>query len=185
MADDPMLAALVYVSGEGAVIGRLAERAGAAGLGVAGMIQEDDRRPDRSRCDMTLIDLASGEKIPLSEDRGRDARGCRLDATALEAAAGLALAGLDGEVLPDLVVLSKFGKQEAEGRGFRQVVEKAVGLGVPVLVGVTVDQIEGFRAFGGGLERIFETVAEAEAAIAALARTVRERRGETPFGGIG
>lgn len=179
MADDPMLAALVYVSGEGAVIGRLAARARAAGLRVAGMIQEDDPRPDRTRCDMTLVDLASGDRIRLSEDRGRDARGCRLDATALEAAAGLALAGLDGAVPPDLLVLSKFGKQEVEGRGFRQVVEKAVGLGVPILVGVTAEQIDGFRAFGGGLERVFETVEAAEAAIAALARTVDERRGET------
>ena len=167
---DPVLAAFVYATGEGAVIGRFADGARAAGLAVAGMIQEDERRPDRRRCDMTLVDLGSGRRIGLSEDRGKDTRGCRMDHAALEEAAGLALAALDGERLPDLLVLSKFGKREIEGRGFRQVVEKAVELGVPLLVGVTADHVEGFRAFGGGFETITEDPAEVEALIADVAR---------------
>lgn len=167
---EPLLAALLYPTGEGAILGRLAEAARAAGLVVAGMIQHDERRPDRRRCDMSLVDLTSGRRIPLSEDRGRDTRGCRMDHAALEEAAGLALAALDGARPPDLLILSKFGKREIEGHGFRQVVEKAVERGVPLLVGVTADHVAGFRAFGGGYETIFETVGEAEAAIAALTR---------------
>ncbi|MBV5263410.1 DUF2478 domain-containing protein [Pinisolibacter aquiterrae] len=173
--DDPILAALVYSTGEGAVMGRLAEAALGLGLDVAGMIQHDERRPDRRRCDMTLVDLGSGRKIPLSEDRGKDTRGCRMDHAALEEAAGLALAALSGETLPDLLVLSKFGKREIEGHGFRQVVERAVELGVPLLVGVTADHVEGFRAFGGGLEQVVETVEAAAALIEDLARTKTAR----------
>ncbi len=170
---DPILAAFVYTPGEGAVVGRFADGARAAGLAVSGMIQHDESRPDRRRCDMTLVDLGSGRRIPLSEDRGRDTRGCRMDHAALEEAAGLALAALDGERLPDLLVLSKFGKREIEGRGFRQVVEKAVERGVPLLVGVTAENVEGFRAFGGGLETILDDPATVEALIADLA----DRRG--------
>lgn len=169
MSDEPILAALVYATGEGATVGRLAERARAAGLAVAGMIQHDDRRPDRRRCDMTLVDLTSGRRIALSEDRGRDTRGCRMSYAALEDAAGSALAALDGDALPDLLILSKFGKREIEGHGFRQVVERAVELGVPLLVGVTADHVAGFRDFGGGYEAVFEDRAEAEALIASLA----------------
>lgn len=173
--DEPMLAALIYPTGEGAVMGRLAETALGLGLDVAGMIQHDERRPDRRRCDMTLVDLGSGTKIALSEDRGKDTRGCRMDHAALEEAAGLALAALSGESLPDLLVLSKFGKREIEGHGFRQVVEKAVELGVPLLVGVTADHVAGFRDFGGGLETVVDTVEAVEALIGALARAKAAR----------
>jgi nucleoside-triphosphatase THEP1 len=169
MTNEPILAALVYPTGEGAILGRIAQAALDAGLEVAGMIQHDERRPDRRRCDMTLVDLTSGRRIALSEDRGKDTRGCRMDHAALEEAAGLALAALSAERLPDLLILSKFGKREIEGHGFRQVVETAVDRGVPLLVGVTADHVEGFRAFGGGLERVFTEVGEVEAMIGGLA----------------
>ena len=167
---EPILAALVYATGDGAVMGRLAEAALGLGLDVAGMIQHDERRPDRRRCDMTLVDLGSGRRIALSEDRGKDTRGCRMDHAALEEAAGLALAALEGESRPDLLVLSKFGKREIEGHGFRQVVERAVELGVPLLVGVTADHVDGFRDFGGGLETVVATVDAARVLIEDLAR---------------
>ncbi len=167
----PGLVALTYATGEGAVMGRVVEAARAAGLTIVGMLQKDERRPDRRRCDMTLVDLTTGLEIALSQDRGRDARGCRLDHAALEDAAGRALARLEAGPMPDLLILSKFGKREIEGHGFRQVVETAVAQGVPVLVGVTADHVEGFRAFGGGLETVVETVEDAEAIVAALAAT--------------
>ena len=152
MADghaDVGLAAVVYGVGEGAVVARLAAAAQARGLRLAGMIQKDDRRPDRRRCDMRLVDLDSGTEIPISQDRGREARGCRLDHGALEVAAGLALRSLAAVPPPDLLVLSKFGKREIEGHGFRQLIERAVDAGVPVLVGVGEEQVEGFAAFAG------------------------------------
>jgi nucleoside-triphosphatase THEP1 len=162
MADQPsMLTALLYAQGEGAVIGRLAEVAQARGLRVAGMVQKDERRPDRRRCDMSLVDLASGTEIPISQDRGRDARGCRLDHGALEEAAALAMRALDADPLPDLLVLSKFGKREIEGHGFRQMVERAVELGVPVLVGVGSEHVAGFRDFAGEYGIVLDHESEA------------------------
>lgn len=170
MSEPAMLTALLYPTGEGAVIGRLAEAARARGLTVAGMVQKDERRPDRRRCDMSLVDLASGTEIPISQDRGKDARGCRLDHGALEEAAALAARALDAASLPDLLVLSKFGKREIEGHGFRQLVEKAVELGIPVLVGVGADHVEGFLAFAGDYGRVVDSEVLVLAEIAAMRR---------------
>ena len=165
----PGLVALTYATGEGAVMGRVVEAARAAGLTIVGMLQKDERRPDRRRCDMTLVDLTTGLEIALSQDRGRDARGCRLDHAALEDAAGRALARLEAGPMPDLLILSKFGKQEIAGRGFRQVVEKAIDREVPVLVGVGAENVPGFSDFGGGLEAVVETLAAAQAIVARIA----------------
>lgn len=166
VAELPPLVAITYATGEGAVMGRVVAAAEAAGLRLAGMLQKDERRPDRRRCDMTLIDLATGREIALSQDRGRDARGCRLDHAALEDAAGHVATRLEAEPRPDLLILSKFGKREIEGHGFRQAIERAVDLGIPVLVGVTADHVDGFRAFGGGLEEVVGGVDEIVASIA-------------------
>lgn len=167
-----MLVALVYGQGEGAVVGRVAQAARAAGLALAGMIQKDERRPERRRCDMALVDLASAREIAISQDRGKDARGCRLDHGALEEAAGLVMASLAAIPPPQALILSKFGKREIEGHGFRQVVEQAVERGVPVLVGVGVEHVEGFRAFAGE----YGTVIESEDAARAWLATLAERR---------
>ncbi len=162
------LVALVYAQGEGAVIGRMAEIARDRGLVAAGMIQKDERRPERRRCDMSLVDLASGTEIPISQDRGKEARGCRLDHGALEEAAALAARALDATRLPDLLVLSKFGKREIEGHGFRQLVERAVELDIPVLVGVGEEHVEGFAAFAGDYGTILRAEAEVGAWLAGL-----------------
>lgn len=98
---------------------------------------------------MEVEELASGIVLQLSEDRGREARGCRLDRGALSETAALISASLQNE--PELVILNKFGKLEAEGRGLRDTLADAVLLGVPIVVGVPYRNIEQWRAFAEGL----------------------------------
>jgi len=133
------LAAIKYDSSGGALVDEvLAEVAlvlKSNGVTVAGAIQWNEPVPDRRRCSMTLEDLASGRRILASEDRGPHARGCHLNASALEEAALLAEASIEPSVA--LVIINRFGKQEAEGRGFRQAIEAAILLDRPVLVGVS------------------------------------------------
>jgi len=171
MADGevPMLVALRYGPRGGAVIDRLVASAKARGLGVVGMVQKNEERPGRSKCDMTVVDVTSGREILISESRGEGARGCRLDTGALEEASALMIAGLEAATPPDLLILSKFGKQEIAGRGFRQAVEKAIDLGVPVVVGVADESLPGLRDFGGGLETVVETIEAADAIVARIA----------------
>jgi hypothetical protein len=49
------------------------------------------------------------------------------------------------------VIVNKFGKHEAEGRGFRGLIAEALGLGVPVLVGVNHLNAPRFQTFCEGL----------------------------------
>jgi nucleoside-triphosphatase THEP1 len=120
-----------------------------SGITVAGIVQQNLARPDRAKCDMRVEELASGRMLQLSEDRGREARGCRLDQGALAEAAALLSAALrEG---PQIVLLNKFGKHEAEGRGLRDVLAETVELGIPLIVGVPFRNIERWRSFAGPL----------------------------------
>jgi hypothetical protein len=98
---------------------------------------------------MEVEELASGIVLQLSEDRGREARGCRLDRGVLSEAVALVSASLENQ--PELVILNKFDKVEAEGRGFRDTLADAVQLGVPIVIGVPYRNIDQWRAFTEGL----------------------------------
>src|ERR1019366_6671783 len=120
-----------------------------AGIAVAGIVQHNQFIRDRAKCDMEVEELASGTVLQLSEDRGKEARGCRLDRAALSEAAALLSASLENG--PELVIVNKFGKLEAEGRGLRDTLADAVQLGVPIVIGVPYRNIEQWRAFTEGL----------------------------------
>ena len=146
----PILA-IVYSDGLAAdrIISDLGYKIRDAGIAVAGIVQHNKFIRDRTRCDMEVEELASGIVLQISEDRGKEARGCRMDRGALLEAAGLLSASLESE--PDILIINKFGKLEAEGRGLRETLSDAVQLGVPIVVGVPYRNIEQWRAFAGGL----------------------------------
>ncbi len=120
-----------------------------AGLTVAGLVQLNTFVRNPSKCDMAVEELFSGTVLQLSEDRGPEARGCRLDRSILAAASALLLDALSEN--PDILVLNKFGKIEAEGTGLRDVLAKAVELGVPIIVGVPFRNLDQWRNFVGDL----------------------------------
>lgn len=119
------------------------------GLRLCGTIQVNTERGDGRHCDMDLMVLPDGPALRISQDRGRWARGCRLDAGSLEMAVGQVGGTLD--MGADLMIINKFGKHEAEGRGFRAVIGAALDIGVPVLVGLNPLNREAFDKFSGGL----------------------------------
>ena len=128
---------------------RLAERARRAGLRLAGALQRDEPPPGRRRCDMVLTDLASGLRTPISRDRGDLAAGCRLDQGALTEAAERVERSIR-DAPPDLVILNKFGKAEAElGGGMRDAIAAALEAGIPVLIGVAPAYAPALRDFAG------------------------------------
>lgn len=119
------------------------------GLRLCGTIQINTERGDGRHCDMDLMVLPDGPALRISQDRGKWARGCRLDAGSLELAVAQVAGALDAGA--DLMVINKFGKHEAEGRGFRSVIGAALDRGVPVLVGLNPLNREAFDTFAGGL----------------------------------
>ena len=121
------------------------------GCKLAGLVQHNTPRPGRSRCDMILEELASGELLGISQDRGPLARGCALDVDQLLKAMQIVRAALDAR--PDLVILNKFGKTEAEGAGFRPLIAEAIEAGLPLLIAVPWRNIESWRLFAGAMAR--------------------------------
>ncbi|WP_448954955.1 DUF2478 domain-containing protein [Labrys neptuniae] len=124
------------------------------GMRLAGLIQRSQPKPDRLKCDMHLLDLATGVLHGISDDRGPHARGCVLNTDRLLRACATAEAGLSGQT--DLLVLCKFGKAEVEGGGFRALIAKAFELSIPVLIGVPLVNLPPFREFSGGFARVIE-----------------------------
>lgn len=142
-----------YVSQTGrgasdAVLAEVAALLTAQGLQLAGTVQSNAERPDRAVCDMDVRVLPDGPSFRISQDLGNHAKGCRLDPGALELAVAAATARLDGA---DLLIINKFGKLEAEGRGFCALIADALGRGIPVLVGVNGLNRAAFERFAGGL----------------------------------
>ncbi|MBE0454386.1 MAG: DUF2478 domain-containing protein [Roseovarius sp.] len=124
----------------------------AQGRTLAGVLPEPCITPDRHACDMDLIDLASGARLNISQKLGQHSTGCRLDGAAIEAAAMVVADGLATTALvPDLMILNRFGKQEAKGHGFQPVIVSALERGVPVLVGVNDLNRSAFETFAAGL----------------------------------
>ena len=132
----------------------LANRAGAAGLRLAGVVQRNPQAEGAARCDMEAVILPDGPAVPISQSLGRHARGCRLDEAGL--AAAVAAARMRLEAGCDLLLVNKFGKAEALGRGFRDLIAEAVARGVPVLVGVGPANLDALQDFAGGAAEAVE-----------------------------
>ena len=83
-----------------------------------------------------------------------------MDTGALQIAAGRVSARLAQGA--DLCILPKFGKQEALGLGFREVIAEALHQEVPVLIHVPAEQRAAFDSFAGDLAEWVDPAALAE-----------------------
>lgn len=142
--------AFTTASGTGALdqlLHGVALRLLATGRRPCGVVQVNTERAQGEPCDMDLQVLPEGPVLRISQHLGPGARGCRLEPAALEEAAGRVLAVLaEG---PDVLIVNKFGKHEADGRGFRPVIAAALDHDIPVLVGVSPSNLGPFLDFTG------------------------------------
>lgn len=145
------VAAILYEGDQGAAIDTLLTSVSyclrQSGWKLAGAVQSPAVARS-SRCEMTLEDLATGTCIEMVDSLGPSASGCRLDTEALEDSVGFAASSLDPDT--KLVIINRFGKRETEGHGFRSMIENAVALGVPVLVGLKKIHLDAWTQFVGG-----------------------------------
>lgn len=131
------------------LLSSVAERLRADGFPVAGVVQVNTVFDPARPCHMDLHVLSRGEVIRISQNLGVLARGCRLDPSGLETAVGHVERAL--EAGPRLLIVNKFGKVEADGRGFRPVIGTALAQGVAVLTSVSPGNLAAFEAFADGL----------------------------------
>ena len=111
------------------LLSELAERLQDKGIRLAGIVQTNVECYDKELCDMDVRVLPDGETIRISQSLGAGARGCRLNPEALEQAVGQVSASLQSSEAPQLMIVNKFGKHEADGRGMRGSDRRSAGAG--------------------------------------------------------
>lgn len=129
------------------LLANVAARLAAEGVRLCGTVQINSECGDDKPCDMDVRVLPEGPVIRISQSLGPGARGCRLDPGALETAIAACERELENA---DALIVNKFGKQEALGRGFRTLIAEAMGREIPVLVGLNGLNREAFEDFTGG-----------------------------------
>ncbi len=128
----------------------LAEQLAARGIAVVGAVQLNVEYDPERHCHMDLRILGREDVLRISEDRGRHARGCRLDPRGLADAVARVESVLD-QGRAAIMLVNKFGKQEADGGGFREVIGRALIAGIPVLTTVSQGNLDAFLDFAEGL----------------------------------
>lgn len=131
-----------------------ARRLATAGASVAGVTQTRllDGATGRSR--IALRDVSSGALVAISQDLGPGSVACNLDSGELaQACAAIERAAAAGV---DLVVVSKFSKQEAARGGFADAFRAAIAAKVPVVTAVSPHYLEEWREFAGSLAAFLE-----------------------------
>jgi hypothetical protein len=145
------LAAIRFDTGD--VDGLLAEIAatlGSFGLTVRGVVQSRGAAGGECHCaDMDLDTIGSNGRFRISQPLGNGSRGCRLHPGALAECSSF----LERELAEgaDLLILNRFGRGESEGRGFRDLIVRAMTLDVSVLTAVRPTYAEAWAEFGAGL----------------------------------
>jgi hypothetical protein len=102
---------------------------------LAGVVAEDHGLPDRACSAGYLRSLGNDERFAIFQDLGPGSSGCHLDGAGVSMAADAVQRDIAAGC--DLVMLSKFGKLEANGGGLRDAFSAAIGAGVPVLTSVS------------------------------------------------
>lgn len=146
-----MTLACVMLSGRGRaddLIAEVVRMFKADGLRLAGTARAKPVDPGGHPCDMDLQVLPNGPGFRISQPLGKGAKGCRLDGGVIESIAAAVEARLSGA---DLLIVNKFGKQEAQGRGLCPAITMAIEMGIPALVGMNQMNTPDFDAFSGGI----------------------------------
>jgi hypothetical protein len=121
----------------------------ARGVSVGGLLQEHAQGEGCSLHDVSVYNVATGERLDVMQDLGVGATGCRVDPAAIAVAArqlGDAVAAR-----PQLIVANRFGRLESEGGGMIAEIGEAVAEGVPLIVCVPLRFLGAWNGFAGGL----------------------------------
>jgi len=149
----PSILAIVYQDGSAAcrTMSKLGYRMRDVGVAVTGIVPyHASAAGGEPRCDMEVEELSSRFILQLADDRGeKQDRGYRIDPAAVDEAAALIAASF--RKCPELLIVNKFGRLEADGGGLSEVISNAVDLGIAVVVGVPERRLASWRAFTNGL----------------------------------
>jgi hypothetical protein len=128
------------------LLDELATRLAGMGLRVSGVIESsaDKNKPCKA---MMLRSLDDNRVFSISQDLGPGSQACNLDPEGLV----LACAAVQQSIArgTDVVILSKFGKQEATGGGLADAFGSAMSAGLPIITAVSPAMMEAWTRFAG------------------------------------
>ena len=161
--------AVIVHAGKGsadAVLLDFAQRLSAQGRIVRGLVPGP--QADAHQCaTRTVQDLATGDIYPIGQDLGKQSGVCCLDPSALTAAGIVLRRAMEAPA--DLVIVNRFGIQEAAGDGFCAEFLELITRGYPVLTVVSHTYLPAWREFTGGLAT--ELTADTDALLAWFEQT--------------
>lgn len=151
--DNPSSAAIGHDGGTQAdeLLARLVAELQAQGHRVRGLLMRHVGGPaGDTACgvQMFLWDVATREDYLVSQPMGSLSKACRADPQGFARASVVLRHALDEK--PDLVVLNRFGKLEAEGSGLSAELLALMAEGVPVLTAVAPAYRTAWARFSGG-----------------------------------
>ncbi|WP_370677830.1 DUF2478 domain-containing protein [Pleomorphomonas sp. PLEO] len=142
------IAAILYPPGTDidALLAGVARDLSAAGIRVGGVVQTRDVGGAKG---MAVVDLGDGQIRSIAQNLGPLSTSCKLDTAAMAEIAGDLERQIDAGL--DLLILSRFGKTEIDGGGFRSLFGRAMLAGTPLLTGVRDEHAAAWATFSGGL----------------------------------
>ncbi len=130
-----------------------------SGRRVAGLLQRFGAQVAPGKREMLLDVLPDGGTIRLNDPRGPGVQGCILDTDALARATMAFREAVDSR--PDLLLASRFGKEEAAGGGMRAELADAIMAGIPLLVPVRANLLTAWIDFLGSPSEVLAPHADA------------------------
>ncbi len=118
------------------------------GRRLGGVVQRNWCKECGSARLMAVVDLMAERQIPICQDLGSGSGACQLDESGLADAAQAIRQAVASDV--ELVIINKFGKTEAGGRGLRSEIAEAILSGRPVLTAVSTRIYPAWCSFTGG-----------------------------------
>lgn len=151
LSSSPMLAAVHYTRGYdvSAVLMDVIVRLREEGALIGGLLQQPESLGSAKCLMLDLVDLRSGDRARITQNRGKESRGCKLDEEGLISLSHCIDTAIGDRV--DLVVISRFGRTEAAGHGLLACFSDVVCAGIPLLTAVREPYVDRWREFHGGV----------------------------------
>ena len=132
----------------GALLEACAQRLLAAGVRVGGLVQHTGSYASGGKR-LELVDVASGERFEISQNLGTASSGCCINEQAMAHASSVLRRALEEGA--ELLVINRYGPEEADGGGFAAEFAQAAGAGVPVITTVGEGRREAWETFAGDM----------------------------------
>lgn len=116
---------------------------------ILGVIQAHPEVSYAYGSQMGIVDLSTGAYISIAQDLGKHNTSCCIDAEAISNSSRILQAAR--MQAPDLIIVNRFGKLEAEGSGFADEMLEIMSENTPLLTVVAERFLPMWREFTGGL----------------------------------